>query len=184
MSYATIIIDMQEDFFSHERLKKNKKILTEKINQLASITRTSGAHLIWIKQEFAQDLSNAPLEVRKKKINITVSGTPGAEILAQLTIEDTDSIIVKTRYSAFFNTTLKQKLKELECSTIITAGINSHACVRTTVIDAYQHDFEVILASDCIDSYDFKHHDVSMEYMSDRLGIPKTNNQIQNILTS
>jgi nicotinamidase-related amidase len=41
---------------------------------------------------------------------------------------------------------------------LIAAGINTHACICATAIDAYQRDFPVIVASDCIDSYDRQHH--------------------------
>jgi nicotinamidase-related amidase len=32
------------------------------------------------------------------------------------------------------------------------AGINTHACIRTAAIDAFQRDYDVILAGDCIAS--------------------------------
>jgi nicotinamidase-related amidase len=37
------------------------------------------------------------------------------------------------------------------------AGINTHECVWTTAVDAYQRDFDVVLARDCIGSYDAEH---------------------------
>lgn len=184
MSYATIIVDMQEDFFSHQRLNANRGVLTENINQLASITREKNEKMIWVKQEFSPDLNDAPYEVRENNIMITVAGTPGSEFLTELNIEDTDLIVVKNRYSAFFRTSLEQTLRDLKCSKVIVGGINSHACVRTTVIDAYQYDYQVFLASDCIDSYDSEHHKVSMQYMSERIGPLKTNEEIHEILQS
>ena len=66
-----------------------------------------------------------------------------------------ETIIVKKRYSAFFGTGLDEDiLAELKPDTILLAGINTHACIRTTAIDAYQRDWPVVLALDCIDSYD------------------------------
>jgi len=182
MSYVTVIVDMQEDFFSHERLKNNRQVLTEKTNELASISRNSDVPVIWVKAEFSPDLSDAFIEVRKNNINIVVSGTPGAKFLSELVVNDTDSIVVKKRYSAFFGTSLEQTINALGCPTIIVAGVNTHACIRTTVIDAYQRDYEVILASECIDSYDSNHHDVSMEYMCGKIAIPKNNDQILELL--
>jgi isochorismate hydrolase len=34
------------------------------------------------------------------------------------------------------------------------------------VIDAYQRDYEVVLALDCTDSYDEEHHRVSLRYLT------------------
>jgi len=48
---------------------------------------------------------------------------------------------------------------------LVVAGINTHACIRTTVVDAYQRDYEVILATDCIASYDEAHHELTKQYL-------------------
>jgi isochorismate hydrolase len=65
---------------------------------------------------------------------------------------------------------------------IILAGINTHACIRTTAIDAYQRDFSVVLASDCIDSYDEEHHQISLRYMKDKLASVLSNQEISSAL--
>jgi nicotinamidase-related amidase len=44
---------------------------------------------------------------------------------------------------------------------VVVAGINTHACVRTTVIDAYRRDDAVVLATECIASYDKAHHAIT-----------------------
>jgi len=170
MTIATLIIDMQRDFFTHERLTRNRAQLTANINQLLRVSREHGGRIIWVKTEFTPDLHDAQMEVRKKGIHIAIRGTEGANILPELEFQETDTVLVKKRYSAFFNTTLDSILSTDNCSQLIVCGVNTHACVRTTVIDAYQRDYEVILARDCIDSYDQEHHDVSWKYMNGKLG--------------
>lgn len=59
------------------------------------------------------------------------------------------------------------------------AGVNTHACVRVTAIDAYQRDYKLILAEECIDSYDQGCHDESFEYMvNSEIGVPLSNASI------
>jgi len=67
---------------------------------------------------------------------------------------------------------------------LILAGINSHACIRVTAIDAYQRDWEVIVAADCVDSYDREHHDISLRYMKDKIALVMTNREIGMALAS
>ncbi|MBL8299408.1 MAG: isochorismatase family protein [Rhodanobacteraceae bacterium] len=69
-------------------------------------------------------------------------------------------------------------MMQLSCTQLLIGGINTHACVRTTVVDAYQRDYEVIPASDCIASHDKEHHDVTCRYMDGKLGRGMTNSQI------
>jgi isochorismate hydrolase len=91
---------------------------------------------------------------------------------------------VKKRYSAFFGTGLEETLSQLRPDVIILAGINTHACIRTTAIDAYQRDWPVVLALDCIDSYDREHHEISLRYMKDKLAKVLTNREIKSALES
>ncbi|MGA7401137.1 MAG: isochorismatase family protein, partial [Candidatus Sulfotelmatobacter sp.] len=58
-----------------------------------------------------------------------------------------DPVLIKKRYSAFYQTELDQLLHRLQPDAIILAGINTHACIRVTAIDAYQRDWETIVAA-------------------------------------
>jgi len=65
---------------------------------------------------------------------------------------------------------------------LILAGIKTHACVRTTAIDAYQRDWPLILASECVDSYEREHHHVTLEYMKDKVVTLMANRDIAAML--
>jgi nicotinamidase-related amidase len=163
-----LVIDMQVDFFDHDRLKARRGELVARTNELVSYMRKAGVPVIWVRQEFAADLTDAPLDVKRNGFRVTVAGTPGAAFLPELEVGD-DAVITKKRYSAFFGTSLDETLRSYRCERVIVAGVNTHACIRTTVVDAYQRDYDVILASDCIDSADAEHHDVSLRYMEGKL---------------
>jgi isochorismate hydrolase len=47
----------------------------------------------------------------------------------------------------------------------VLAGVNTHACVRMTAIDAYQRDLDVIIPREAVGSYDRDHADMSLRYM-------------------
>ncbi|MEM8546713.1 MAG: isochorismatase family cysteine hydrolase [Pseudomonadota bacterium] len=183
MTSALLVIDMQEDFFRHERLVQKREALVQRTNELTEICRASGCQVIWVTQEFSPDLTDAPLEVRKKGIRVVIADTPGAAVLAEIRRDASDLTIVKKRYSAFFGTHLDVTLAERSIDRLIIAGINTHACVRSTVVDAYQRDYDVVLAKDCIDSHDSEHHDVSWRYMDGKLGVGLSNEDVRALLT-
>jgi nicotinamidase-related amidase len=182
MTAVALVIDMQVDFFVHARLAQRRTALVGSTNALVAATREAAAPVVWVKQEFCPDLSDATLEVRRAKIDVVVAGTPGASILPELDVRASDHVIVKKRYSAFFGTSLDDLLVRLGCSQLIVAGINTHACVRTTVIDAYQRDYDVVLARDCIASHDEEHHEITWRYMDGKLGRGMSNEQIHALL--
>lgn len=156
--------------------------LVEAVNRLVELMREQECPVIWVRQEFEPDLSDAFLEMRKTNRRITIKGTPGCEIAADLKVDGTDVVVVKKRYSAFYGTDLDEILACHAVDGLILAGINTHACVRTTAIDAYQRDWEVILAVDCVDSYDREHHKVSLRYMKGTIASVLTNGEIAAML--
>ena len=183
MAIATAIIDLQVDFFvSHPRLIHRRPSLASHVNALVAEARQSRSPIFWIKQVFAPDLQDAPTNVRQGGHRITVEGTAGVELLPELVVAPSDFVIIKKRYSGFFGTELDSILRTNNFRRIVIAGINTHACVRMTAIDAYQRDYEVFLASDCIDSYDEQHHDVSMRYLNGNIATAMTNEELRALL--
>lgn len=163
---ALIVIDMQKDFFKKEVLNNLKENLCGRINKAVSYARSKGMPVIWVRQEFSPDYSDAPLDVKKHRYNVTIAGTEGCQILDELDINENDSAVIKTRYSAFSRTGLDDLLSKLGVTEIILAGINTHACIRTAAIDAYQRDLEVTVLRDCVASYDTEHHDITLRYLA------------------
>jgi nicotinamidase-related amidase len=173
-----IVIDMSNDFLDNWP-PAAKEGLVRSINELVGIIRQHQRPVIWVRQEFEPDLRDAFPEMKQKEIRITVRGTRGSQICSDLVVGPSDPIVIKKRYSGFHATNLDQLLSELKADSIILAGINTHACIRVTAIDAYQRDWKVILASDCIDSYDRDHHDISLKYMKDKIASVMTNEEIR-----
>lgn len=121
--------------------------------------------------------------MRRKGIRVTIEGTPGCEIAAELAVDPAaDTVLVKKRYSAFHGTALDKVLADLAPDGLIIAGINTHACIRTTAVDAYQRDWEVVIAADCVDSYDRPHHEISLRYMKDKIAALMSNAEIGRML--
>lgn len=166
MKAALIIVDMLNDFFERSRVLESQRArLVANINALARAFRVENLPVLWVRQEFAPDLHDAFLEMRATKTSITIAGTPGCQLLPELERLSTDPVIVKKRYSAFFGTDLDARLSTRRPEVVVIAGVNTHACVRMTAIDAYQRDYDVVVAGDCVASGDAEHHEVTLRYL-------------------
>jgi nicotinamidase-related amidase len=137
---ALIVIDMLNDFLDQWPAAERKRLLTS-TQELVAMMRGKGLPVIWVRQEFEPDLSDAFPEMRTKGIHITMKGTPGCQIVPELEVAAGDPAVIKKRYSAFFGTNLDQILAALQPDALILAGINTHACIRMAAIDAYQRDW-------------------------------------------
>lgn len=176
-----IVIDMQNDFL--DKLERRSRTrLVDRTNELIEIFRAVECPIIWVTTSFRADLGDAFLEMRDRNIAVAIQGTRGAQIDSRLEQHDDDTIIVKKRYSAFFETNLDQLLSDTNAEFLVLAGVNTHACVRMTAIDAYQRDLRLLLATECIDSLDAEHARISMDYMDGKIGAAKTNAELSAML--
>jgi len=184
MKKALLIIDLLNDFFKGGLLAEHRQKLTTSVNELIDVMREKNMPIIWVRQEYKADLSDAPLYNRKNNKSITIKGTDGCQFLPELHHEENDYEIIKKRYSAFFNTDLDDLLKRLNVDGLIIAGINTMTCVRVTAIDAYQRDYEVILALDGVDAYDAEQHENSIKYLQYAVVQGIHNNEIIKLMRS
>jgi len=179
---ALIVIDMLNDFLQSWS-PKTRETLVRSTNALVFMMR-SRRPVIWVRQEFRPDLSDAFPEMREKGIRVTIEGTRGCQIASELAVDPSDTVLIKKRYSAFYGTSLDQVLAKLTPDGLILAGINTHACIRVSAIDAYQRDWKVIVAADCVGSYDLEHHEVSLRYMKGKIASVMSNEDIREMLAA
>jgi nicotinamidase-related amidase len=165
---ALMVIDLTNDFLASWETGRRARLIAA-TNDLVGHFRGKNRPVIWVRQDFRDDLSDAFLEMRDRNVKLNIIGTAGAELDARLETQDGDITIVKKRYSPFFGTNLDAVLAGKGIGALVIAGINTHACVRTAAIDAYQRDMRVILASEAIDSYDEEHARVSLRYMNGKI---------------
>ena len=79
MNIATLIVDLQLDFFaSHPRLVRNRAVLASNVNALVADARQSGSHIFWIKQVFAPDMRDAPKTFNGAAIESPLKARPAS----------------------------------------------------------------------------------------------------------
>jgi len=98
-----------------------------------------------------------------------VAGTAEAEVIPELA-QYTGEVITKKRYSAFFDTPLEAKLRELSPDKVIVCGVCTDICVCHTVYDVGSRDYQVEVPVDCVASFDEKAHHFALEHMEKVLG--------------
>lgn len=175
---ALLIIDMSQDFFRVGRLHELRVNLSRSINELVSHFRKGKLPIIWVRQEFEPDLSDAFLSMRRDGTRITIKGTGGELLLPELDFHKDDFVVIKKRYSAFFQTNLDEILSKLNPSHLVLAGVNTHACIRIAAVDAFQRDYQVIVADSCVNSYDLGFHQDSKRYLEGRVANFLPNSEI------
>ena len=99
-----------------------------------------------------------------------VKDTEGVEIIKELEVRDTDKVILKRRYSAFFGTDLDLTLREKGITEISLVGVCTNICVLYTSADARNIAYDVNVYREGVASFDREAHDFALKEMETTLG--------------
>ena len=111
-------------------------------------------------------------EERIRRKTICVRGTWDAKIVDDLKPDDrNDHVIIKRRDSAFHNTEIEVWLRSIGVDTLVFCGIDTSICVESSLRDAFNIGYDVILISDATASSNKKHYESTIEHVKDYYGL-------------
>lgn len=146
---AILIVDMMNDFCKPEgrMYLEDGDTVIEPIQRLVAAGRAHGLPIVWINQRYRVDKYD---KVTEKRVGTCYEGTWGGEQIEELPILPEDYVVYKRRYSGFFQTDLDLTLRDMGAEKVIVGGTVTNICVRGTVADAFQLDYEVFVPEDAV----------------------------------
>ncbi len=176
-SAALVVIDVQRDFFSDEaplRIEGTSAAIPA-MARLATEFRDRALPIVHVVRLYRPDGSNADL-VRKQAIErgarIAVPGSAGSQIAPELLpnlveldhelllsgelqqIGPREHVVYKPRWGAFYQTKLEQHFRGTGSDTLVFAGCNFPNCPRTSIYEASERDFRIVVVSDALSGLD------------------------------
>jgi ureidoacrylate peracid hydrolase len=162
---ALLVIDMQNAFGSKGGMFDKAGIDITGIQEVVAPTATAveaarqaGIKVVWIKMGFQPDLSDLGAEDVPNgflflhlgvKDGVLARDEWGTDIVDELTPEDGEPVIYKTRFSAFYRTDLDELLRNHGAKHLIITGCTTSICVESTIRDAFFRDYHCVLLEDC-----------------------------------
>ena len=129
---------------------------------------------------YAEDGSDAGVFTRKAPSLLKLTETsPLSQIIPELTPAPGELVIRKRGASAFFDTHLAGFLTMRRVDTLVVAGCTTSGCVRATVVDALQHDFRTIVATDCVGDRAIGPHEANLFDMGQKYADLMTRAEIE-----
>ena len=151
---ALVVVDMVKDFTDPEGLvfyPMNREILPG-IADLVDFCHQKGVQVIFMQHRYRRGKYDRNLETMRPNC---IEGSGGEDLDALLPVnEETDYIIPKRRYSAFYGTDLDLVLREHGIRNVVVVGTKTNCCIRATVQDAYFNNYLPIVLSDCVGTND------------------------------
>jgi ureidoacrylate peracid hydrolase len=185
---ALLVIDVQNGFVSkggsYDLLGMETSHYREvipKINNLINLCRNIGIPIFYtqaVRESSGIDLLTRSHKIlpksreeRIKKKPICVRETWDAEIIDEIKPSEGDHVVIKRRDSAFHDTEIGVWLRSLKIDTLIFCGIDTSICVETSLRDAFNIGYDIVLISDATASNNKKHYESTLENVKGYYGI-------------
>ncbi|MGX5359242.1 cysteine hydrolase family protein [Kocuria sp. KH4] len=165
---ALLVIDMQNSYFDFPELEEQREPVTARVNELIAAAREGGCPILLIRTQHERDRSTWTVNMRDDDQGFAFPGTEQSQYVAGLDTEGGVGL-VKTRDSAFFDTDLAARLRNLDATHLVLCGISTHSCVAQTAIDAFAHDFRVAVARDAVASENADLSQALLAFLADEM---------------
>jgi nicotinamidase-related amidase len=162
MKSAILIIDMQEYFHKMDQEKIDKLVPNFKI--LLGNARQRSIPIIHIGTKYSLNKSNWPKAFINDSSIWCLEESSGTKFIEGIQPINGETIIYKSRFTAFYQTELLNILKTNDYDTLFITGYSADVCVRFTTMDAYNNGFNIYWLTDCIESA-FEPLEKSIYYM-------------------
>ena len=93
------------------------------------------------------------------------------EIVQELKPNFDDHVVIKRRDSVFQDTEVEVWLRSLGIDSIIFAGIDTSICVESSLRDAFNHGYDVVLISDATASNNLSHYNSTLDNIRNYYGL-------------
>lgn len=189
INLGLIVVDMQNGFVakngSYDKLGMNTPAYRDvipKIRELIDLCKSLDIPVFYT--ESVREASGIDLLTKihtllpksreeRLKIPICVRGTWDAQTIDELKPreDEGDHVIIKRRDSAFQDTELRVWLQSTGINVLIFCGVDTSICVETSIRDAFNLGYDIILISDATASGIRTHYETTLARVRDYYGL-------------
>jgi ureidoacrylate peracid hydrolase len=184
---ALLVIDMQNDFcaadgYVEKVLGKDASPCRAAAAPIAALTeraRKVRVPVLWVRADYSPDKVPVHLTLKAHERGAAAGfchgGTWGAGFF-QLSPAPGEAVIDKHCFSAFIGTGLEQRLRAAGIRTVVLAGVQTNACIESTLRDAASLGFHVVVPADCVASHTPDLHEATLKNVAFLFGdvLPST----------
>ena len=160
---ALLVIDMQNFFLEPKSptFTCGGLAILQNVKSLIHVFREKDRPVIFTKHVHHPDHLDSGIMGWWWK-GMCIEGSPESEIHPAIAPLPNEKVVLKHRYSAFYNTDLDTVLRCLKIEDLVIAGIMTNMCCESTARDAYYRDYRVFFPADANGSINEEMHLASL----------------------
>jgi len=160
---ALLVVDMQNFFLdkSSPTFTSGGPIILQNVKRLIGAFRKAGRPVIYTRHVHHPDDIDIGIMGWWWK-GKCVEGSPESEIYREIAPLSGEKVVLKHRYSAFYNTDLETVLRCTGIEDLVICGVMTNLCCESTARDAYFRDYRVFFPADANGTIDERMHVASL----------------------
>lgn len=140
-----------------------------KVNAAIAKFRVANQPIVFVRLGFKPDYANqpktSPVFGKAHEFGILVEGTWSTEFHASVDKQNSDTVVTKTRVSAFHNTELEQMLRGMGVTHVCICAIATDLAGEATARSAHDQDFIVTVVGDACAAANDDDHRKSLAFL-------------------
>ncbi|MBI2845881.1 MAG: cysteine hydrolase [Chloroflexi bacterium] len=164
---ALFVIDMQYFFLdpSSPTFTAGGPAIIPTLQRIIAAFREAGRPVIYTRHVHHPDRIDAGI-MEWWWEGMCLEGSPESEVHRDIAPLPKEKVILKHRYSAFYNTDLETVLRVLRIEDLVITGVMTNLCCESTARDAYYRDYRVFFLADGTGSINEEMHVASLLSLS------------------
>lgn len=148
---ALLVVDMTKPFAEDDTrplFTPNAQAIVGRVAELVQGFRSVKRPVIWLVQGHHSVADDRGEHLSSWWPSPLLEGTSDVEMASGLQVGSDEKVIVKRRYSGFYQTDLECTLRCLGVTQVVMCGTLTHVCPFATALDAFMRDFAVYYPAD------------------------------------
>lgn len=151
---ALVVIDLQNGIVGRPTQPYSAESIVANAAKLAEAFRKNKMQVFLVRVSASPDGKDrlSPILDEENKMNTGQLPPDWSNIVKELGPKETDHIITKKQWGAFYGTDLDLQLRRRNIDTIVLCGISTNIGVESTARFAYEYGYQQIFAEDAMGS--------------------------------
>lgn len=176
---ALVIIDLQKGIVGSPKEPRSAEEVVGNARKLVDAFRKNSMPVFFVRVTPSGDM--------KDRLSPQTDAAPGgwhgmpedwAELVKELDVRDTDFVITKRQWGAFYGTELDLQLRRRGIDTIVLCGISTNIGVESTARYAFELGYQQVFAEDAMTCGSKEEHENTVKYTFSRIGRIRSSEEV------
>ncbi|MBW4597321.1 MAG: isochorismatase family protein [Brasilonema angustatum HA4187-MV1] len=174
---SLVLIDLQLGTLRGQLAPYSANDVVKRCASLAASFRAQRALVAYLRVDL-QDMLHLPTDRSTGDPNAPILPASASELVPECGYQESDLLITKRQWGAFYGTELDQQLRRHGIKTIVLGGVATNAGVESTARAAFDMGYEVVFAEDAMSSFTTEMHRFAVQHIFGLMGRVRQSSEI------